>query len=214
MDRYLVLGFTHALIVLMVPLVLGALHGRQPTEAQRLRYSYGARIFGTAIPVGVIVASSALVFTSFVTDEARRPICGLLLLFSVLGMPLVIEFWGVVHGYDNAGVSYRSPWSGRRRVDWSSIGSVEWRPVLKWLDVRPRDGGRALHLSPMLGGLEEFAQLALRQVPPTALAGQVEARAALELMAAGYAARLTLDGESPSKLAARLLPSGHPQPTR
>jgi len=207
MDRYLVLGFTHALIVLMVPLVLGALHGRQPTEPQRLRYSCGARIFGTAIPVGVIVASSALVFASFVTDEVRRPICGLLLLFSLLGMPLVIEVWGVAHDYDNAGVSYRSPWSGRRRVDWWSIGAIEWRPVFKWLDIRPRDGGRPLHLSPMLGGLEEFARLALRQVPPTALGGQVEARAALELMAAGYAARLTLDGESPSKLAARLLPA-------
>jgi len=206
MDRYLVLAFTHALIVLLVPLLLAAIHGRQPTEPQRMRYSLGARIFGAAIPTGVILSSLTLVFTSFVADEARRPIYGLLLLFSLLGMPLVIEFWGVVHGYDNAGVSYRSPWSGRRRVDWSSIGSIEWRPVLKWLDVRPRDGGRALHLSPMLGGLEEFAQLALRQVPPTALGGQVEARAALELMAAGHAARLTLDGESPSKLAARLLP--------
>jgi hypothetical protein len=68
---------------------------------------------------------------------------------------------------------------------------------MKWFDLRT-DAGVVVHLSPLLGGLSDFANTALEQVP----ASKIEAaqRAALLLMKQGSAWRLMVSQLPPERL--------------
>jgi hypothetical protein len=146
-----------------------------------LRYSKFAKGFAV-IALGAVALATLL-------GGVHHPAA--LLIFASVVLALTTEFFGVRHAYDNAGLMYRSAWSRRRRVSWAEIEKVEWRPIVKWLDLKTRDG-RRLHLPPMLGGLAGFAELALRQISPLAWAQGDEAPAVLQLMAAGHGAVLAV----------------------
>ena len=124
---------------------------------------------------------------------------------ATLSLCAVLEFWRVNHAYDERGLEYRSPWSRHRSVAWIQIKDVKWRPVAKWLDMVPGDGGALFHFSPMLAGMEGLAAIALREIPESALARDPEALAALQLMASGNARALISDARKPRAIAAALL---------
>jgi hypothetical protein len=167
-----------------------------PTFAKsELRYSKVAKGFAV-IALGGVAISTLL-------SGVRHPAGMAMLALTVVITALATEFFAVRHDYDNTGITYRSAWSRRRRVSWSEIDKVEWRPMVKWLDLETRDG-RRLHLPPMLGGLAGFAKLALRQISPLALVQGNEAQIVLQLMAAGHGAILTIDARPPAEIARQL----------
>lgn len=172
-------------------------------DGRHLRYSNAAR--GFAILSLLFVPMVALAVTFLGDPPPMKDLKILLIVGAVLvaiNITMAIEVFLVEHQYDDAGVDYRSPWSSKRRIGWANIAKIEWRPVLKWLDLVPADGSKRLHFSPMVGGLAPFAQLALQQIPPYAWAGQSEARVVLELLAAGQGAQLLVDSRTPSDVAA------------
>jgi hypothetical protein len=185
---------------------LRALHGPAALRDRRLQYSIVAKAFPALLLLGVTsVALAVLLKETPVSTVGIKWLAGAGMAFATLGVLMAVEFFGVRHAYDDAGITFRSPWSPNRRIAWAEISRVEWRPVLKWLDLVPSDTGRRLHLHPMLGGLAPFARLALQQIPSSAWADRLEARAALQLMAAGEHAALGLDGRKPSAVARELL---------
>ncbi len=175
-----------------VPWALRAMSGPPHLTKPELRYSNVAKGFA------VVALGGAATVT--LLGGVRHPAGMAMLALTAVVLALASEFFGVRHDYDDTGITYRSPWSRRRRVSWSEIEKVEWRPVAKWLDLETRDG-RRLHFSPMLGGLAGFAQLAVRQLTPLALVRGTEAQTVLHLMAAGHGAILTIDGRSPGEIA-------------
>ncbi len=187
---------------LLVRLVLRALCGPAHVADSSLYYSKVAR--GFAVFFLVLLAGITLLVVLQTKPVSASQVKGLIataVAFGALGAVLAIELFGVKHGYDGAGITYRSPWSGPRRIAWAEVASIEWRHTLKWLDFVPADASRRLHFHPMLGGLAPFAKLALQQVPSRAWAEQPEAYTALRLMAAGHHAALTVDARKPSQLA-------------
>ena len=188
---------------LIVNWCLRALIGPAQLSCPHLRYSKTARgfaLFSLAV-VAAITLAVVLQRSPLRAGEGKELAVGALI-FAALAAILVIEFFGVGHEYDGTGITYRSPWSSARRVAWAEVARIEWRPILKWLDVVPVDDSKRLHLHPMIGGLAPFAKLALQQIPSRAWADQPEAYIALRLMASGHHAKLTVDARKPSQLAA------------
>lgn len=182
--------------------ILGGLCGPPQVTGRRLHYSKIARGFAA---LSLLILAGVAVLTlrgrPLAASEVRW-LVGTAAVFVALGASMVVEFFGVKHEYDDAGITYRSPWSTTRRIAWAEVAKIEWRPMLKWLDIVPLDDSKRLHLHPMLGGLAPFAKLALQQVPSHAWADQPEAYIALRLMASGHHAMLTIDARKPSQLAA------------
>jgi hypothetical protein len=170
----------------------------------------GFGIFTLSIALGIALAAG-LQARPLRPDEVTA-VKSMVLGFGLCGLSFVVESFAVDHEYDDAGITYRTLWSGRRRVAWSEIERVQWRPVLKWLDFVPRGGGRALHFSPLFGGLAPFAQLALHQIPAFVVAAQPEAKAALDVMAAGKHSELMASGKKPTAILSELVAAPTAQP--
>jgi hypothetical protein len=178
-----------------VPWALRAMSGPPHLAKPQLRYSKVAKGFAVMVLGGAAIAMPL--------SGVQHPTGIAMLALTSVVSALVTEFFAVRHDYDNTGITYRSAWSRCRRVSWSEIDKVEWRPMVKWLDLETRDG-RRLHLPPMLGGLAGFAQLALRQLSPLALVQGNEAQTVLQIMAAGHGAILTIDARAPAEIARQL----------
>jgi hypothetical protein len=185
MDDRIFRGLTLGMIFIAVPIALRALTGRTGALGQaRLRYSLAARVFAIVPLVVFLAGASALALGHHALAVGQgRGLLVVLLFFGGTGLTLVLEFYRVDHDYGAFGWTYRSPWSRQRRLEWSEVTSIGWRPTIKWLDFLDKDG-RRFHVSPMLGGLGPFAQIALERLTPGVLVGSSEARAVLRLMAA------------------------------
>lgn len=184
-------ALTAAAIAVAVPLVLRLLVRRSPLAPGELRYSRGFRWFSAlmaTVPTVGFGLLAALAPRSKAPGETVAMV-SVLLAFPALALPLVLEGFRVVHRFDEQGLAYRSPWSARRRLEWSRVTRVRWRKMMKWLDFEV--GGEVFHFSPMIGGLEAFADVALRQVPAEVI--EPSARAALEQMRAGQSVALLLE---------------------
>lgn len=85
----------------------------------------------------------------------------------------------VVHdgGIENIGVVTR------RRIRWGDVARVAYNPIHRWFFVTTSRGSH-LWLSEDLRGIGDFAAVALRKLPSTALRGNPEAREELEDLAA------------------------------
>jgi hypothetical protein len=117
----------------------------------------------------------------------------------------VLEFVRVQHGFDDVGLTFRSPFSRHRHLAWSDVASVRWRKMMKWLDLRT-SGGTTVHISPLLGGLQPFAEKALARIPPAVLVGCSDGRAVLQVMAAGAAGELVTSPLPPERLMTTVRP--------
>src|SRR5215831_13129846 len=157
---------TPVLIALVVPAALAALAktgGLTRARPGELRYSRALRWIGVLLAVLPPLALAAVILflqKRPLRPDERLPLVVLFVFAPVLMAPVVLEFVRVRHGYDDVGFTFRSPWSKHRHVAWSDVASVRWRRMMKWLDLRT-SGGTTLHISPLLGGLQPFAELAL-----------------------------------------------------
>jgi len=206
MNDFTIRSIAFSLISVVVPVVLRAISGTGGARGlSRLQYSKTARFFALFTFAPVVAVALAVTFQARPLHEGEgQAVLGLLLGFAAVGILLVLEFFRVVHDYGAAGVTYRSPWSPQRRIEWTSVAAISWRSSSKWLDLVPAGAGRRLHFSPMLGGLAPFAQIALERIPAQVLAAEPEAHAALRVMAAGCGRKLLMDARQPSQLATDL----------
>jgi hypothetical protein len=178
----------------------GGLASVKPGE---LRYSRALRWFGlllAGVPTLGLVAILLLIRRPLQPDE-RIGFVSMFLLFGGLGAPLVLEFFGVRHQFDDAGLSFRSPWSRHRRIAWLDVSSIRWRKIAKSLNIKTY-GGVTVRISPLVSGLKPFADVALVRIPPAVLGGHPDGRTILQLMSAGAAAELMTSPASPEKLLA------------
>src|SRR4051812_6298117 len=117
------MGVGEVVAAAVVPLVLvwlsraGALASVNPGE---LRYSRALRwlsVLLAGVPTLGLVAILLLIRRPLPPDE-RIAFVGMFLLFGGLSAPLLLEFLRVRHQFDDAGLSFRSPWSPHRRIAW------------------------------------------------------------------------------------------------
>jgi len=186
----------------LIPLVLRAMCGPSSLPCGRcLRYGKGMAGFGAfVLSIALAIALAAGFQARPLRPSEVSAVESMVVAFGLVGALFLVEAFAIDHAYDDAGITYRSLWSRKRRVAWTEVERIEWRPIVKWLDLVPRGGGTALHISPMLGGLAPFAELALRQVPAYVLAAKPEAVAALHAMAAGRHAELLASRKRPAEL--------------
>jgi hypothetical protein len=198
------MDYTTTAVVAAVPLVLALLSGGalavvEPGEIRYARLLRWFSLLGALVPPLGILAILSFVQKRPLRPDERVPVVLLMLLFPGLSLPLVLEFFRVHHRFDDAGLSFRSPWTKHRRIAWTDIASVQWGRFAKWLNLKTHAGAN-LHLSPVLAGLKPFANQALARIPSVVLAAHPEGRAVLQLMAAGRAGELVTSPLSPEKL--------------
>jgi hypothetical protein len=84
------------------------------------------------------------------TPEDEKAFLGLLIMFLLLGAPLVIEALGVEIALDGEGIARRSPWSRDVFIPWERVRRVVWSIGEGWssppgsADPRPKRRSRAL----------------------------------------------------------------------
>lgn len=183
---------TAVVVAAVVPLVLGWLMKSRAVTPNTLAYSTTVKVFGLVVMLAppLLVVAALVLQPAPLKPEDVGPLVGIIVMFAALGGPLALEFFRVQHQFDAEGITFRSPWSTERRLAWRDVTALKWRPQLKWLDLHGAPGLAPLHLSPMLGGLQPFAELVLQRLPPEVLAASPEGRRALELMAKGQAGAL------------------------
>ena len=196
-------------VALLVPLILawlsraGGLSRAKPGE---LRYS---RMFRWLALIVTIAPTLGVVAIYLLSQRAQQTLdtgervafIGMLFCFPALGLPLVIEFFRVRHGFDERGLSFRSPWSRARHIAWNDVASLKWRQIMKWLDIETVAGTK-IHLSPWLAGTRAFAETALEHLPPVVLDRYPNERAALQLMVVGHTWALMTENLSPAEILA------------
>jgi len=208
---------TTALIAMLVPLILrGIVARRGGSIPGELRYSGFLRKLSLGMAtVPPLLVSAIVTFQDRPLRSDEKPAVALLIgLFPLIASPLLLEVFRVRHSYDDEGFDFRSPWSRHRRLRWSEVASIRWRQHLKWLDIKT-SGGAIAHISPLLGGLDGFAQVALARIAPEMLEEAPDAKAVLDLMRQNAAGPLLNSPVSPQALLAEIEPErARPSPKK
>jgi hypothetical protein len=89
---------------------------------------------------------------------------GLQAFFVLLGVPLVLEAFGVRHRVDRWGIQYRTPWTGQRKIPWEDMRAITWSESGKWWVITTYDGARA-RLPELLDGVDTFLEFARNYAP-------------------------------------------------
>jgi hypothetical protein len=71
----------------------------------------------------------------------------------------------------------------RIRVAWGEVVKLDYNAANRWFFLTAR-GGRRIYVAEALEGIADFAELALRQLPPPTLAASPDAAEALRDLAA------------------------------
>jgi hypothetical protein len=188
-------------IAIIVPLTLRWLARGQPPQGRAglLCYSRRARLFaGLFCLVPPLLFSTIAVLAAREGTGDRGTFIMLILFFPALALPLALEFFLVTITYDDEAIHVSSPWSRRRSLRWSEIGTARWRRTAKWFDLS--DGRTTVHVSPLLTGLEAFGTACRERMPEAAMAADWETSSVLRLMEQGRAHELVWGNDSPSAL--------------
>jgi hypothetical protein len=192
--KLLVIAIVAGLTAALIPIALRLLSSTtNEGTAGVAMYSKRARTIALVSALLPPIALSLICALQSMRPDEWVSVAGMLLLFALVTVPLLLEFFRVKQQYDDRGLDSQSPWSSRRQLTWENVGRVRWRPLLKWLDLHPADGSKPIHISPMLTGLEGLAAAALAGISKEALAHDPSARGVLLMMRHGRAARLVLD---------------------
>jgi hypothetical protein len=135
------------------------------TDEGRLRHPVGILIVGL-VCVAFFSALAAVVELS--AKEADRRVAPVFLLFVLLGLPLVLEYFNARHSLRSDGLEYGRMLGGRGVLHWSDVIRLRYSQSMKWFRLDTRDG-RVARISAMLVGLPEFARAALEHVPANAI---------------------------------------------
>jgi hypothetical protein len=185
-------AITVATILVTVHLLLRLLarQGRMPSG--RLAYGPALKAFAVLI---CLAGPLLLLVVVAILKHPLRPndwpaLASIVALFGFIGGGLALEVFRVGAAFDEFGIEFASPWSPRRRIEWSAVSSLRWQPSARLLDLLGPAGVRPIHINPMLSGLDAFARTALERVAPEVLVQSPPARGALLLMRDGKSATL------------------------
>ena len=150
---------------IIMSLVMGALARsrqkfRPPAEGNTLVYPKGILVLG-AICTGGFLACAALSF------DAKTGGPGVALTFvvlSLLGVPLLLDYYRGRHTLTVAGLDYGTMFKGRYFVPWTEVTRVRYSQVSKWIVIES-PGRPAARISAMLVGLQKFCTDVLRHIP-------------------------------------------------
>jgi hypothetical protein len=170
MDSTFVGGTVVALAVILVTRWLQA---SQRSVAPKAHEQDGARLLSypkalrvlvgvfVAFPVGLL-ALGAVVHPK---QDERWILWVMVGGFWAFALPAALEVFGVVHRFDQTGITSRSPWRPRRPVlQWADVVSVRYNPVAGWYALRSR-GGDVVRVQEKMSGLGTFAGEVLANVP-------------------------------------------------
>jgi hypothetical protein len=102
--------------------------------------------------------------------------------FSLLFLAVVYAYFRDWHLVSDEGMSYARFLRRRGTLKWSDVTRVRYSARLNWFSIRTK-AGAAAHVSNILNGLPEFAELVLAHVSPVAIGPKT--RHILEATAAG-----------------------------
>jgi hypothetical protein len=170
MDSGFVTGATVALSVILVRRWLQASQVSVASQAHEqdgvrlLSYPNALRVVAgvfVAFPIGILILA-AIVHPK----EHERWIPWVMAGgFSAFAIPAALEVFGVVHRFDQTGITSWSPWRPRRRaLQWVDVVSVRYNPVAGWFALRSRSGD-VVRVSEKMSGLGTFAGEVLANVP-------------------------------------------------
>ena len=187
--------------------VMRVLMARSSCPPGQLQYSRRFKLFSLAMSVlsAAFVVVLALAVDPPKTSEDWVAVAGLVALGPSVGLWMVIESWRVRHRFSADRIAFKSPWSRGRFAPWTEVEGLRWRKALKWLEIGIH-GGRVMRFSPLLQGLDEFAQTALERLPRQVLQSSPTEETVLRLMARNEVAPLVLTPTSPEMLLAALPP--------
>lgn len=75
--------------------------------------------------------------------------------FTMLVLPLHLEFFHVSVRYDQEGLHLRSPWRKNRTIPWSALRAIRFSSICSWHVILTEGHGR-IRLSTYLSGLDEL----------------------------------------------------------
>jgi hypothetical protein len=90
---------------------------------------------------------------------------GALLILALSWAPwgLVADAYGIVMLLDDKAITRMSPWSKERTIEWKDVESVTYSALWAWFTVRSTQG--TIHVTTVIGGLEDFAEAVTSHVP-------------------------------------------------
>jgi Bacterial PH domain len=184
-------AITGVAVVLSVRLVQQYLHDRKRATVQavegvaRLRYGPVFRWLSAALLVVPSAGFSALAWANPAqTTSDTLAWVGLQAFFLLLGVPLVLEAFGVRHQVDRWGLHYRTPWSRERTIAWEDVREITWSESARWWVVTTYDGARA-RLPELLDGIDTFLEFARCYAPIEPALRKLAARAVGEVAELG-----------------------------
>jgi hypothetical protein len=155
-----------ATVVFGVRLVQQYLHDRKRATVEavegvaHLRYGPVFRCLSAALLVLPSAGFSALAWANPAqTTGDVLAWLGLQAGFLLLGVPLVLEAFGVRHRVTRWGLQYRTPWSRERMIPWEDVREITWSEPARWWVITTYDGARA-RLPELLDGLDTFFEFA------------------------------------------------------
>jgi hypothetical protein len=152
--------------VVMAWIARSRLRSRTASQARLLVHPPSTLVVGL---VGfALFAGSAVVSNVYANKTTTVLTTAVFLGFAALSLLVVADYFLAKHEVTNEGINYRRLTGRRGSLKWAEVATVHYAPSMKWFRLATRSGEVA-RVSAMLVGLPEFAQLVLRQVPPSAI---------------------------------------------
>lgn len=190
----MVLGFIGVVVVMIAIPVLLAWSGSR----RRLRAGWKAGAVELRMPVGhhaVMAAVAVFPFAAFAAlaltaawkpgNEVAGHVFGAAMALAGAtagGYLLGLEAWGRIR-LDDFTIEKVGVFT-RRKFPWGDVAKLTFNPVNHWFFLTVKEG-RRVYFVEGLDGIGDFAELALRRLPPPVLAASPDAVEALRELAAG-----------------------------
>jgi len=118
--------------------------------------------------IGLVCSGFFVVISilSVVFPDKEGPSLGItlgLLAFSLLGLPLIAEYYRVWHRLEPGGMRSQPLLSEARSLRWKDVRRVRYSQAMKWF-VLETGSGAVVRISVMLTGLPAFARAVLHEV--------------------------------------------------
>jgi Bacterial PH domain len=126
---------------------------RGSAEQGTLRYGSWVVVLGWCCFALVGLATWALFFDQDVWQERSEllSVIGLIVGFGAAAGYCFAEYFSTRGTYDDNGIDFRTPWTGRKTESWSDLTDVEFNDQANWYVLSFRDGNK-IRLSKLLNG--------------------------------------------------------------
>jgi hypothetical protein len=126
---------------------------RGSAEQGALRYGSWLMVLGWCCFAFVGLATWALFYDYDVWERRSElfSVIGLLVGFGAGAVYCFAEYFSTRGTYDDQGIDFRTPWTGRKTESWSDLREVTFNDQASWYVLTFHDG-KKIRISKMLGG--------------------------------------------------------------